>query len=378
VADTGNGIVDRVRGLGRALFGPAGLFRSGPNAKTVALALQGGGSHGAFTWGVLDRLLEDERLAIESLSGASAGAINAAVLASGYLAGGRAGAKSALASLWQSVGEVGRLSPLGSNPLAHLLGGEFGAWLTGGGMRVLTRLASPYQLNPLDLNPLRNLIEELVDFERLRRSRKIRLFVSATNVHTGSPRVFTNRELSSNVLLASACLPTLHRAVEIEGAHYWDGGFSANPAIFPLVRHGRSEDIVIVHIDTQGHVGVPVTGHEITSRLERIMTNAPLIREIQMITDLRTLAAPGSEIGRRFDSLALHHILPPEAMTQFESSSKLNTDLSFLGRLRDIGRATATSWLAENFDKIGTGSAANLEASLFAPQRGTELAHGRA
>ena len=140
MADKQSGVVNRVRGLGRALFGPAGLFRIGPNAKTVALALQGGGSHGAFTWGVLDRLLEDERLAVESLSGASAGAINAAVLTSGYLAGGRAGAKDALAGLWRSVGEVGRLSPLGSNPLAHLLGGEFGDWLTGGGMRLLSQL----------------------------------------------------------------------------------------------------------------------------------------------------------------------------------------------------------------------------------------------
>jgi NTE family protein len=377
VADKGSGVIARVRGLGRALLRPAGPFRPGPEAKTVALALQGGGSHGAFTWGVLDRLLEDERLAVESLSGASAGAVNAAVLASGHLAGGRAGAKDALARLWRSVGEVGRLSPLGSNPLAHLLGGEFGAWLTGGSMHVLTQLASPYQLNPLDLNPLRGLIEELVDFERLRRSRKIRLFVSATNVHTGSPRVFTNRELSSDVLLASSCLPTLHRAVEIEGAHYWDGGFTANPAIFPLVRHNRSEDIVIVHIDTQGHAGVPVTGRDISGRLERIMTNAPLLREIQMITDLRAMADPGSRIGRRIDCLAVHHILPPKAMAQFEASSKLNTDWSFLVRLRDIGRHTAESWLAGNFERIGSGTAANLESSLFAPQYGSELAQGR-
>ncbi len=378
MADKKIGFVDQLRGLGQTLFGPGGPLNTRAKAKPLALALQGGGSHGAFTWGVLDRLLEEERLAVESISGASAGAINAAVLASGYLAGGRAGAREALAGLWQSVGEVGRLSPLGSNPLAHMLGGEFGAWLTGGGMRALSRLASPYQLNPLDLNPLRTLIEELVDFDRLRRSRKIKLFVSATNVHTGSPRVFTNRELSSDVLLASACLPTMHRAVEIDGAHYWDGGFSANPAIFPLVQHGRSEDIVIVHIDTQGHAGVPVTANEISGRLERIMTNAPLIREIQMITDLRALADPASEIGQRFDSLALHHILPPEAMAQFEASSKLNTESSFLVSLRDMGRYTATAWLAENFDKIGTGSAENLEASLFSPRRLAALAHGRA
>jgi len=351
--------------------------QAGAAPKPIALALQGGGSHGAFTWGVLDRLLEEDCLKIEAISGASAGAMNAVVLASGYLEGGRDAARTALARLWQSVAEIGRLAPLGSNPLAHLLGGELGDWLSGNGLQFLTRLASPYQLNPLDLNPLRSLLEELVDFDRLRRNRRIRLFVSATNVHTGSPRLFANRELSCDVLLASSCLPSLHRAVEIDGAHYWDGGFTANPAIFPLIRHAGCADIVTVHIDTQGHPGLPVTGREISNRLERIMTNAPLLREIQTIADLRALADPGSKFGRRLRGLALHHILPPEDMAQFETSSKLNVDGPFLARLRDIGRDTAENWLVENFDRIGTGSAATLESSLFSPSHAARLAEGR-
>jgi len=381
------GKVGRFRSLAGSLLAflnrataPSGQRRSsrtGAESKTIALALQGGGSHGAFTWGVLDRLLEEDGLKIEAISGASAGAMNAVVLASGYLEGGPEAAKAALAKLWQSVAEIGRLAPHGSNPLAHLLGGEIGDWLSGSGLQFLTRLASPYQLNPLDLNPLRGLMEELVDFDRLRRNRRIRLFVSATNVHTGSPRLFANRELSSDVLLASSCLPSMHRAVEIDGAYYWDGGFTANPAIFPLIRHADCADIVTVHIDTQGHPGLAVTGHEISNRLERIMTNAPLLREIQTIADLRTLADPDSKFGRRLRGLALHHILPPEDMTQFETSSKLNVDWSFLARLRDIGRSTAEDWLLENSGRIGTGSAATLESSLFPRSHAARLAEGQ-
>jgi NTE family protein len=326
---------------------------------------------------VLDRLLKEDRLRLEAISGASAGAMNAVVLASGHLEGGPQAARAALAKLWHSVAEIGRLAPLGSNPLAHLLGGELGDWLPGSGLQFLTRMVSPYQLNPLDLNPLRSLLEELVDFDRLRRSRKIRLFVSATNVHTGGPRLFTNRELSSDVLLASACLPSLHRAIEIDRAYYWDGGFTANPALLPLIRHGACADIVTVHIDTQGHPGLPVTGREISNRLERIMTNAPLLREIQTIADLRALADPGSKFGRRLRGLALHHVLPPEDMTRFESASKLNVDRPFLVRLRDIGRSTAENWLTENFDRIGTGSAVTLESSLFSRGQAARLAEGR-
>jgi NTE family protein len=348
--------------LGRLASAPlAGTSQHGRKArrgeKGISLALQGGGSHGAFTWGVLDRLLEEQDLTIEAVSGASAGAMNAAVLASGYLNGGRDAAREALAELWLKVSEAGRLSSFGKG---------FLAWTTGrAGIEWTRRVASPYNFNPLDLNPLRDLLEELVDFERLQRSRKLKLVVSATNVHTGSPRLFRNREISSEVLLASACLPHLYKAVDIDGAYYWDGGFTANPPILPLVQNGGPSDVLLVHIDAQGHPDLPTTAREISTRLERILMNAPLLREIQMIDELATLAEPGSELSRRFRRLALHHILPPEHMLQFEGASKLNTDWSFLTGLRDIGRQTAEAWLLENFDKIGTGRAHTFETSLL-------------
>ncbi len=377
--------VDGIRSFAPALFGflsrraasgagrPDRPRRRGAT-RTIALALQGGGSHGAFTWGVLDRLLEEERLQVEAISGASAGAMNGAVLASGYLDDGRDGARQALARLWRRVSEVGRLASLGNNPLAHLVGGQLGPWSPGIGFQFLTRVASPYQLNPLDLNPLRNLVTELVDFDRLRKNRKISLYVSATNVHSGCPRLFQNHELSSEVLLASACLPSLHRAVEIDGAYYWDGGFTANPAIIPLIRDGRSNDVVIVHIDTQGYPGLPVTAGEISDRLQRILMNAPLLREIEMIGDMKALAGTGSEFARRLDRLALHHLLPPDPMMELDATSKVNTDWAFLTGLRDLGRETAGSWLEDNFDRIGTGSAATLEACLFSPPSAAEPA----
>lgn len=327
--------------------------------KPVSLALQGGGSHGAFTWGVLDRLLEEDALAITAISGASAGAMNGVVLADGLLAGGRDTARDALTNFWHRVSEVGRLSSLAQ---------ALFAWTPGGiGLQMLARSASPHQLNPLDLNPLRDLLEELVDFDRLRRNRRVRLLISATNVHTGSPRIFRTRELSSDVLLASACLPQIHRAVEIDGCFYWDGGFTANPAILPLIEKGRAMDVVVVHIDTQRREDVPTSSGDISDRLQRILANAPLVREIQLIGDLSSLADRDSNLGKRLRQLSLHHILPPPAMLRYESESKLRTDWSFLTELRDIGRSAAAHWLGENFARIGTGRAPSLEAALMAP-----------
>ena len=328
--------------------------------KPLSLALQGGGSHGAFTWGVLDRLLEEEALAFTAVSGASAGAMNAVVLANGLLEGGRDGARSGLSDFWRRVSEAGVLSSVGKTLLS---------WTPGGiALQMLARSASPHQLNPLDLNPLRDLLEETVDFDRLRANRRINLLVSATNVHTGSPRVFRTRELSSDVLLASACLPQIHRAVEIDGCYYWDGGFTANPAILPLVEHSRARDIVVVHIDTQGRQDVPTASSDISNHLQRILANAPLVREIQTIGDLSALVDRSSDLGRRLRALSLHHILPPPAMLRHESESKLRTDWTFLTELRDMGRCAAAEWLEESFARIGTGKAPSFETALMAPR----------
>ena len=333
--------------------------RAGQGPKVLSLALQGGGSHGAFTWGVLDRLLEDGRLSFSSISGASAGAINGAVLASNLLDGGPEQARDALAALWQEVNEANHLSSVGTGLLAWVPAIQ--------GLKALGRLSSPYQFNPLDLNPMRRLLERHVDFDRLRRNRRIKVYASATNVHTGNPRIFRTRELSIDALLASACLPHLYQAVEIEGAHYWDGGISANPPILPLVRDRTADDILIVHIDTQVHRDVPMTASGISGRLERILTNAPLLREIQLIGEMTELVDSRSFLARKIGRLAVHHILPPEPMTRYDTGSKLKTDWGFLTELRDIGRATAEVWLEEHFARLGTGKAVDLEASLMAP-----------
>ncbi len=349
--------------------------RRGGKPRNIALALQGGGSHGAFTWGVLDRLLEDQRLSITALSGASAGAINGAVLACGLLEGGREAAREALAGLWREISEAGRYSPVGDGMLA---------WTPGGlGLRFLARVTSPYQFNPLDLNPLRELLSRHVDFERLGRASKVRLFVSATNVQTGSPRIFGNRELSADVLLASACLPHIHQAVELDGVPYWDGGFTANPPILPLVGLKGTDDIAVVHIDAQRYSGVPVTVSDISNRLHRILTNAPLVREIQLISEMAAMAGSRSLLRRKAQQLALHHILPPELMAQLEAGTKLDTDWAFLTQLRDIGRATAEIWLDQHFRRLGSGSAMDLETSLSEPaghtgDTGEELGYIRA
>ncbi len=365
------GVLGKLRAEGEALWSGIGhigwrrpRILGGP--KAIALALQGGGSHGAFTWGVLDRLLEDERLSIAAISGASGGAMNAAVLVSGLLTGGRDAARQALASFWQGVSETGRLSPM-NHPLV--------AWTPGGmGLQALARAASPYQINPLDLNPLRALLEQHVDFDQVRGNRRIQLLVSATNVRTGSPRLFRTGEISSDVLLASACLPHLTQAVEIDGTHYWDGGFTANPPILPLIERGGAKDILVVHIDTQGHPDLPRTKSEISKRLDEILMNAPLLREVQMIGELAGLAGRGSTLGRRLRCLALHHILPPENMLRLKTATKLDTDWRFLTELRDLGRVAAGAWLNENYERIGSGSALSLESSLMVPSPPLEAA----
>ncbi|MDJ0611947.1 MAG: patatin-like phospholipase family protein [Kiloniellales bacterium] len=341
--------------LGSAPAAPAG-------SRPIALALQGGGSHGAFTWGVLDRLLEEESLQIEAVSGASAGAMNAAALACGYLEGGPEGAKERLAALWQSVGKIGSMAPVGTHPLSHLLGGLLGE---GSNLRILSQVTSPYQFNPLDLNPLRSLVTELIDFDRLRRTRKLKLFISATNVHTGSPRLFTNAEITSDVLLASACLPNLHRAIEIDGHYYWDGGFTANPPVLPLVHKTASPDILIVHIDTQAQHDLPVSPSEIEKRLQAVLNNAPLIREIHLIGELRSAVPSGSDLGQRLRRLGLHHILPPDSMTRGEVGSKLKTDSRFLNTLKDLGRASAEHWLDDHLGQLGRGRAPDFEERLL-------------
>ena len=342
--------------------------------KPLNLALQGGGAHGAFTWGVLERLLEDDRPRFAGVSGTSAGAMNAVVLAAGLLEGGRDGARAKLEAFWRGVSEAARLSPLARHPLDLTGEASGGGWSTNHFVfDAITRYFSPYQLNPLDFNPLRDLLGELVDFKRLRRQAPLRLFVAATEVSSGDARVFETPEISIDAVLASACLPHLHRAVKVGRRHYWDGGYSANPAILPLVRSGPAEDTLLVQIDPTRQTALPTKAPEILGRLNRIVFNAPLRREIELIEQSRLLAREGVAFGgrqrRRMARHRFHHIEAARVTADLDPVSKLTPDWGFVCHLRDAGREAAEAWLRKHFAMVGRRSTVDLAAKFLQPAK---------
>ncbi|MFZ1430803.1 MAG: patatin-like phospholipase family protein [Geminicoccaceae bacterium] len=329
----------------------------------VDLALQGGGSHGAFTWGVLDRLLEEPWLQLDGISGTSAGAMNAAVLADGYAQGGPSEAKAALERFWQRVSKAAQFSPLQRGPLDVLLG----RWTLDSspafiGLDLLARMFSPYDLNPGGANPLRGILEESIDFGRLAAS-PIKLFITATNVRTGRGRVFRNADITADVLLASACLPTMFQAVEIEGDVYWDGGYAGNPTITPLVRELKSDDTILVQINPVERPGTPRTASEILNRLNEVSFNATLLKELRMIALLRQVADPGSGEGAVWAAMRIHRITSP-MMIELGHSSKLNAEWAFLTMLRDEGRRAAGEFLGAHAGDLGRVSSLDLDALL--------------
>ena len=329
----------------------------------VDLALQGGGAHGAFAWGVLDRLLEEPWLRIEAISGTSAGAMNAAVLADGHAAGGAEGARAALERFWSAVARAGRLSPFQRTPLDVLLGRwtlDFSPAFVA--MDLAARLVSPYQLNPAGINPLADILAGVVDFDRLARA-PIRLFVTCTNVRTGQGRIFGNAELTTEVLLASACLPQLFQAVEIGGEAYWDGGYSGNPTITPLVRDCASDDTILVQINPVERPGVPRTAREINNRVNEVSFNATLLKELRMIALLREVANPGNCEGALWARMRVHRIASA-AMTDLGYSSKLNAEWDFLLFLRDEGRRAADAFLQAHGHDLGRRSTLGLQGLL--------------
>lgn len=333
--------------------------------KSLALALQGGGAHGAFTWGVLDRLLEDERIAIDAISGASAGAINAAAAAAGLFSGGRDGARATLAALWQRISGLTRLNPLNSGPVGRLARRmDRDGSPSQVAIELLTRMFSPYQLNPFDINPLREILNELIDFEALGHGEAIKLFIAATNVATGQARIFENAELSIDALLASACLPQLNQALRIDDAYYWDGGFAANPPLFPLIANGGATDILVVQIEVPQREALPTSAADIRNRLSQIVFNSTLLREIDALDYMRrmcdTLLPTRNPLTRRIRKLNLHSVDGGNAMHELSAASKLTPDRQFVERLRELGRAQATDWLARNFSEIGRRSTIDL------------------
>ncbi|MCW2306716.1 patatin-like phospholipase family protein [Rhodobium gokarnense] len=322
--------------------------------KPVNLALQGGGAHGAFTWGVLDRLLADGRLKISAISGTSAGAMNAVVVADGWSSGGAEGARAALKDFWRKVSWRARLSPIQRLP-GDVLWGNWSLDLTPSYLAfdVMSRFASPYLLNPLNYNPLREVVEEAVDFDRVRACGDIRLFVAATNVRTGKIKVFSGDEIGLDAVMASACLPQIYQAVEIDGEAYWDGGFMGNPPIFPLFYEADTADTVLVQINPIERADVPRTAREILSRVNEITFNSTLLRELRAIEFVSRLLDDGRLDADRYTRVRLHRIHGNHELAELSASSKVNAEWAFLKHLRDIGRRMAGDWLDENFDAIG-------------------------
>ena len=329
----------------------------------VDLALQGGGAHGAFTWGVLDRLLDEPWLSFDGISGTSAGAMNAAVMASGHVHGGAEGAKAALHTFWKSVSEASKYSPM-QRGMMDMLAGKWTLENSPMYMAVemMSRLFSPYDLNPTGAHPLRNILAETVDFECLASS-PIRLFITATNVRTGGGRVFRNAEITPDVLLASGCLPTMYQAVEIDGEAYWDGGYTGNPTITPLVRECRSNDTILVQINPIERPIIPRSARDIMSRLNEVSFNAPLLKELRMIALLNKVADPGRGEGALWAGMRIHRIAT-DRVTELESTSKMITEWPFLCGLRDEGRRTAEAFLDVHGSSLGKKSTLDLDAML--------------
>jgi NTE family protein len=321
---------------------------------TVDVALQGGGSHGAFAWGVLDRLLDEPWLEVEAISGTSAGAMNAAVFAHGLASGGREAARAALEDFWGRVSRAARFSPFQRSPLDRLAG----RWTLDNSpgfvaMDLMARLVSPYQVAGAG-TPLRDILAEVIDFEGLA-SGPVKLFITATNVRTGRGRVFRSHEITPEVLLASACLPTMFQAVEIDGELYWDGGFSGNPTLTPLVRESGAEDTLLVQINPVERAEAPRSARAISSRMNEVSFNAVLLKELKMIALLRQVVDPGSGEGARWARMRMHRI-HSEVMARLGDSSKLNAEWAFLTMLRDEGRRAAEAFGRTHRADIGVRS----------------------
>jgi NTE family protein len=338
--------------------------------KPVNLALQGGGAHGAFAWGALDKLLEDGRLTIDAMSATSAGAMNAAIAAYGLSIGGPDGAREKLEEFWRHISSAGQLY----SPVSSLLWETWpqGSWSdldfspTFFLFQAMTHVFSPYQINPFNLNPLKSVLSEVVDFDRLAKCTSApRLFLSATNVRTGKIKVFENDAMSVDVVLASACLPYLFHAVEIDGEHYWDGGFMGNPAIFPLIYNRGSKDVILVHINPIERKKLPKTAAEIFNRMDEISFNSSLMREMRAVAFVTKLIDDNVLDRGKYSRMLIHSIRDDAAMAELGVATKLNPDWDFLCRLRDSGRVKTAEWLDSNFDKVGQSSTVDLAEIFF-------------
>ena len=327
----------------------------------IGLALQGGGSHGAFTWGVLDRLLEDDGIEIEGVSGTSAGAMNAAAMSHGFLQAGREGARLMLADFWKAVSRAGTTSPMQPSWLDRALTG-WNMDFSPGYMiyDLLTRMIPPEQLNPTGLSPLRDILNHEFDFDAIRRFSPIKIFVTATNLTTGKAQIFRVQDLTADVLLASACLPSLFAPVEINGEYYWDGGYMGNPTIYPLIYECATIDVLLVQITPITRPRMPTTAREIIDRITEVSFNSTLMREMRTIASVTKMLDEGMLDRSKYRRMYMHVIRADEIMQQLSPSSKLNAEWEFLEFLHDVGYRSADSWLAENRGCLGTRSSVDI------------------
>jgi NTE family protein len=334
--------------------------------KKIDLGLQGGGAHGAFTWGVLDRLLSEERIQIEGISGTSAGAMNAVVVADGLAQGGREGARDALKRFWRAVSEAGKTSPIQRTWVDQMLGRWSLDYSPGYiAMDLMSRLVSPYEMNPLNINPLRDLVASLVDFDRVNHCESVKLFISATNVRTGRPHVFKSPDITVDTVMASACLPFVFQAVEIDGEAYWDGGFMGNPVLYPLIDETTARDLVIVQINPLIREGVPRTARDILNRINEIDFNSSLLKDIRAILMLKMLGAAPEHQDERLRDLAIHRIHAEHDLADLGVSSKMNAEWAFLEHLHGIGRRAADRWISEHWEDLGVRSTYPLDHVLW-------------
>ena len=339
------------------------------STKRINLALQGGGSHGAFTWGVLDALIEDGRLEFEALSGTSAGAINTAILMQGWAKGGPEGARKALAAFWNELGTMAITSPIQRTPLDRLRGNwnlddsPAALWAD-----VIQRALSPWMRNPFHYDPLRDLLRKHFDQDAVRACNEIKMFIAATNVQTGKVRIFERDELSIEVLLASTCLPNVHDAVVIDSVPYWDGGYRGNPPIWPFIYKSKSHDVVIVELNPSVRMDVPRSNAEIANRLNEITFGGALDSEMRAIAFVQDLVEKGmitGEFGAQLKVILIHSINDEASLAPLGAVSKFNIEPDFLKYLFGLGRAAALKWLASTFDQIGVKSSIDIRARFL-------------
>ena len=336
------------------------------NRRAINLALQGGGAHGAFTWGVLDRLLEEPWFDIRAISGTSAGALNAVALACGYHEGGALGAREKLRNVWAAVGETAPPDLNALNPFQ--MGRDLMEGLTGTSAEQMAQVFSPSQLNPMNLDPLREIVEREIDFDLLQKADGMKLFIAATNVSNGQARIFESHEMSADVVMASACLPTVQRAVQIGGAYYWDGGFSANPDLQGLITKASARDSLLVQLEPLRVDDLPKSARSISNHMNWMMFNQPLRREIEAIQKIRKtkvgyFSADKARIGRYKDH-RFHHIDGGRHMAILSPDSKIRPDANNLKSLFRTGYDEAERWLEDHSSAVGQHSSVDLGALL--------------